>query len=94
MYTPCFSVKIAELAVLRLDLPSVDLRVMLENVLPPLLLVHLFQVNEHDFLIFCSGQGERNKCLPRQIKTKVAGRCAIAILTHGPCAIVHLDRLA
>lgn len=51
MYAPCFAVEVPELAVLRYDLPSVDLRVVGEDVLPPLLLVHLLQMDAYSLLV-------------------------------------------
>ena len=51
VYVPCFTVEIAELAVLRLDLGRVDLGMMREDVLPPLLLVEFLQMHKDYLLI-------------------------------------------
>jgi hypothetical protein len=49
--SPCFKVEIAELAVLRLDFPSVDLGMVGQDVLPPGLLVELLKMDEDYLLI-------------------------------------------
>jgi hypothetical protein len=41
---PCLSIEIAEFTVLRLNLPRIDLRMMSENILPPLHLVHFLEM--------------------------------------------------
>ncbi len=48
---PCFAVEVTELAVLGHDLAGVDLGVVGEDVLPPLLLVHFFKVNVYCLLV-------------------------------------------
>ena len=48
---PCFKVEIAQLAVLRLDFPCVDLGMVCEDVLPPGLLVQLLKMDEDYLLI-------------------------------------------
>ena len=48
---PGLSVEVTELAILRLDLGGVDLGVVREYVLPPLLLIELLQVNEYVLLV-------------------------------------------
>lgn len=41
---PCLAIEITEFAVLRLDLPRVDLGMVSKDVLPPLYLVHFLEV--------------------------------------------------
>jgi len=41
---PCLSIEIAEFAVLRLNLPRIDLGMVSKNILPPLHLVHFFEM--------------------------------------------------
>ncbi len=41
---PCLSIEIAEFAVLRLNLPRIDLGMMSKNILPPLHLVPLLEM--------------------------------------------------
>ena len=41
---PCLSIEIAEFAVLRLNLPRIDLGMMCKNILPPLHLVHFLEM--------------------------------------------------
>ena len=48
---PGLSVEVTELAIFRLDLRRVELGVMREYVLPPLLLFELLQVNEYGLLV-------------------------------------------
>ena len=48
---PGLPVEVTELAILRLDLRCIELGVMREYVLPPLLLVELLQVNEYVLLV-------------------------------------------
>lgn len=50
-YVPCLAIKVTEFAVLRLDLGRIDLRMMCEDILPPLLLVQLLQVDMNGFLV-------------------------------------------
>lgn len=51
VHAPCFAVEVAELAVLGHDLAGVNLGVVGEDVLPPLLLVHLLQMNAYGLLV-------------------------------------------
>lgn len=52
--TPSFTIKVTELAILRLDLTDIDFRVVGEDVLPPILLVHLLEMNMNGLLILCT----------------------------------------
>jgi hypothetical protein len=51
---PRFTIKIAELAVFRLDLADIDFRMMSEDVLPPILLVQLLEMNMNSLLVLYS----------------------------------------
>ena len=51
---PCLPVQITELAALGLDLGGIELGVMGEYVLPPLLLVQLLEMNQDDLLVLCN----------------------------------------
>ena len=48
---PCLPVEVAEFAVLGFDLSSIDLRMMGEDMGPPLLLVHFLQMDVHLLVI-------------------------------------------
>lgn len=50
---PRISIQVTKLAILRLDLRRVDLGVVREDVLPPLLRIQLLEVNVHSFLVIC-----------------------------------------
>lgn len=50
-HTPRLSIQVAEFAVLWLDLCGVDLWMMREDVLPPRLLVYLFEVDVDELLV-------------------------------------------
>lgn len=50
---PCFSVQVAELAVLRCDLGRINLGVVCQDVLPPLLLIDLLEMNVNRLLVLC-----------------------------------------
>lgn len=41
---PCLAIEITEFAVLRLDLPRIDLGMVSKNILPPLHLVHFLEM--------------------------------------------------
>lgn len=48
---PCLAIEIAEFAILRLDLPCIDLGMVSEYILPPLHLVHFLEVKLNRRLI-------------------------------------------
>ena len=48
---PGLSVQVAEFAILGLDFRGIELRMVGEYVLPPLLLVELFKMDENNLLI-------------------------------------------
>ena len=48
---PCLAIEIAEFAVLRLDLPRIDLGMMSKDILPPLHLVHFLEMKLNRGLI-------------------------------------------
>lgn len=48
---PCLPIEVTELTVLWLNLGGVDLGVVGEDILPPLLLIELLQVNEDALLV-------------------------------------------
>ena len=50
---PSLSVQITQLTVFRLDFGGIDLGMMGEHVLPPLLLIEFLQMNENTLLVLC-----------------------------------------
>ena len=50
---PGLSVQVAELAILGLDFRGIELRMVGEYVLPPLLLIEFLQMNENTLLVLC-----------------------------------------
>lgn len=50
---PCLPIQITEFAVLRLNFGGVELGMVGQNILPPLLLIELFQVDQDALLILC-----------------------------------------
>jgi hypothetical protein len=52
-HSPCLAIKVAQLAVLWLNLGGVDLWMMGEHVLPPLLLIQFLEVDKDRFLVLC-----------------------------------------
>lgn len=61
--SPCFTIQIAKFAIPWLDLSGIDLGVMRQYILPPLLFIELLEMNMNSLLIFCTIDENRGMSL-------------------------------